>query len=39
MDNVTVIEIVEFPNLIIEIPGEGEENEGIFDETFDETFE
>lgn len=41
MAEVTIIEIVEYQNLIIEVPGEVEppEDLGIFDETFDETFE
>ena len=38
MDEVTIIEIVEAENFIIEVPGEIEDL-GIFDETFDETFE
>lgn len=39
MDNVTIIEVNAFPVLVVEIPGEAVENDGIFDETFDETFE
>jgi hypothetical protein len=39
MDNVTIIEITPFENFIIEVPGEAEADEGIFDLTFDETFE
>jgi hypothetical protein len=39
MDNITIVEVVAYDNLIVEIPGEVIVEEGIFDETFDETFE
>lgn len=41
MPEITIIELTTFDNLIIEVPGtvEPPEDLGIFDETFDETFE
>ena len=49
MDNVTIIEIAGFQNtviqvtpfdrLVIRVPESDDETVGIFDETFDETFE
>jgi hypothetical protein len=41
MAEITIIEITTFENLIVEVPGEiiSDEDLGIFDETFDDTFE